>query len=219
MGVKVIGDSTSYIPLPLRDSLDIKVAVLSSELEGVSYPDDPDDCLDGDRRTVACGTGGSGLGDQACVLGAWIGEGGCRNSGRWQCLEGTCTPVFAARSCGNNACEPTSGESPTSCPADCGGFAGTSGQNQRCADGFDCVFYDWPIQGYGYWECTGLLSGRRCQARADATFCGTQGQDYCYFTQNVLESDQSCPLDCPGKSLACDGDYHCIYHAWPEEPW
>lgn len=44
MGVKVIGDSTSYIPLPLRDSLDIKVAVLSSELEGVSYPDDPDDC-------------------------------------------------------------------------------------------------------------------------------------------------------------------------------
>lgn len=44
MGVRVIGDSTSYIPLPLRDSLDIKVAVLSSELEGVSYPDDPDDC-------------------------------------------------------------------------------------------------------------------------------------------------------------------------------
>lgn len=44
MSVKVIGDSTSYIPLPLRDSLDIKVAVLSSELEGVSYPDDPDDC-------------------------------------------------------------------------------------------------------------------------------------------------------------------------------
>lgn len=44
MSVKVIGDSTSYIPLPLRDSLDIRVAMLSSELDGVSYPDDPDDC-------------------------------------------------------------------------------------------------------------------------------------------------------------------------------
>lgn len=44
MSVKVIGDSTSYIPIPLRDALDIKVAMLSSELDGVSYPDDPDDC-------------------------------------------------------------------------------------------------------------------------------------------------------------------------------
>lgn len=44
MAVKVIGDSTSYIPIPLRESLDIRIATLSSELDGVSYPDDPDDC-------------------------------------------------------------------------------------------------------------------------------------------------------------------------------
>lgn len=44
MSVKVIGDSTSYIPIALREELDIAVATLSSELDGVSYPDDPDDC-------------------------------------------------------------------------------------------------------------------------------------------------------------------------------
>jgi DegV family protein with EDD domain len=44
VSVKVVGDSTSYIPTPLRESLDIRVAMLSSELDGASYPDDPDDC-------------------------------------------------------------------------------------------------------------------------------------------------------------------------------
>lgn len=40
MAVKVVTDSTSYIPRPLRDSLDIGVASLSSELDGTSYADD-----------------------------------------------------------------------------------------------------------------------------------------------------------------------------------
>lgn len=40
MAVKVITDSTSYIPRPLRESLDIGVASLSSLLDGVTYPDD-----------------------------------------------------------------------------------------------------------------------------------------------------------------------------------
>lgn len=43
MAVKVITDSTSYIPRPLRESLDIGVVSLSSELEGVSYADDAED--------------------------------------------------------------------------------------------------------------------------------------------------------------------------------
>ena len=43
MAVKVITDSTSYIPRPLRASLDIGVASLSSLLDGVSYPDDTED--------------------------------------------------------------------------------------------------------------------------------------------------------------------------------
>lgn len=44
MGVKVITDSTSYIPRAMRETLDIGVATLSSLLDGVTYPDDPDDC-------------------------------------------------------------------------------------------------------------------------------------------------------------------------------
>jgi DegV family protein with EDD domain len=43
MGVKVITDSTSYLPRSLRQSLDIGVVSLSSELEGVSYADDAED--------------------------------------------------------------------------------------------------------------------------------------------------------------------------------
>lgn len=43
MAVKVITDSTSYIPRALRTSLDIGVATLFSELEGVTYEDDAED--------------------------------------------------------------------------------------------------------------------------------------------------------------------------------
>ena len=43
MAVKVITDSTSYIPRSLRASLDMGVVTLSSELEGVTYPDDMED--------------------------------------------------------------------------------------------------------------------------------------------------------------------------------
>lgn len=185
---------------------------------GAGECDDPDECIDGGARTVACGTKDLGQGDQACIEGAWGAQGGCRTPGRWQCVEDVCKPLFGASTCGNGDCEPKSGESPKTCPADCGGFAGTSGEGARCSDGFNCVFYDWPINGYGYWECAGVLAGR-CRARADTRYCGTEGQDYCYFTQYVVESDQSCPLDCPGVSMACRGDYECIYHEWPEEVW
>jgi DegV family protein with EDD domain len=43
MTVKVIADSTSYIPRPLRSELDIRVASLSSLLDGVTYADDAED--------------------------------------------------------------------------------------------------------------------------------------------------------------------------------
>lgn len=43
MAVTVITDSTSYLPRPLRESLDIGVVSLSSEMDGVSYPDDAED--------------------------------------------------------------------------------------------------------------------------------------------------------------------------------
>jgi DegV family protein with EDD domain len=44
MQVKVITDSTSYIPRAQREALDIGVIRLVSLLDGVAYPDDPDDC-------------------------------------------------------------------------------------------------------------------------------------------------------------------------------
>ncbi|MBN1192989.1 MAG: DegV family protein [Coriobacteriia bacterium] len=43
MSVKVIADSTSYVPRPLRESLDIGVASLSSTLDDVTYSDDAED--------------------------------------------------------------------------------------------------------------------------------------------------------------------------------
>jgi DegV family protein with EDD domain len=43
MGVSVVADSTSYIPRPLRESLGIGVASLSSLLDGVTYADDATD--------------------------------------------------------------------------------------------------------------------------------------------------------------------------------
>ena len=43
MGVKVIADSTSYVPRPLREKPDIGVASLSSTLDGVTYSDDAED--------------------------------------------------------------------------------------------------------------------------------------------------------------------------------
>lgn len=46
MAVKVITDSTSYIPRLRREKLDIGIAQLSSLLDGVTYVDDPDACED-----------------------------------------------------------------------------------------------------------------------------------------------------------------------------
>lgn len=43
MGVKVVTDSTSYIPRPLRRELDIGVVGLFSTLDGVTYADDAED--------------------------------------------------------------------------------------------------------------------------------------------------------------------------------
>ncbi|MGB4440651.1 MAG: DegV family protein [Coriobacteriia bacterium] len=43
MGVKVIADSTSYIPRPRREALGIRTVSLSSTLDGVTYTDDAED--------------------------------------------------------------------------------------------------------------------------------------------------------------------------------
>ena len=46
MAVKVIADSTSYIPRARRNALDIRVVSLSSTLDGVTYLDDAEDYSD-----------------------------------------------------------------------------------------------------------------------------------------------------------------------------
>ncbi|MRS11789.1 MAG: DegV family protein [Actinobacteria bacterium] len=43
MAVRVVADSTSYIPRPLREALGIGIVSLSSTLGGVTYPDDAED--------------------------------------------------------------------------------------------------------------------------------------------------------------------------------
>lgn len=44
MTVKVISDSTSYLPKAVRDELDIGIAPVRVLLDGVEYPDDAEDC-------------------------------------------------------------------------------------------------------------------------------------------------------------------------------
>lgn len=44
MNVAVVTDSTSYIPGRVREELDIGVVRLTSVLDGVTYPDDAEDC-------------------------------------------------------------------------------------------------------------------------------------------------------------------------------
>lgn len=44
MAVKIISDSTSYLPRAVRDELDIGMAHVRVRLDGVDYPDDAEDC-------------------------------------------------------------------------------------------------------------------------------------------------------------------------------
>ncbi|MDO8848763.1 MAG: DegV family protein [Coriobacteriia bacterium] len=44
MAVKVITDSTSYLPTAIREELDLGVAHVRCLLDGVEYPDDAEDC-------------------------------------------------------------------------------------------------------------------------------------------------------------------------------
>ena len=174
---------------------------------------DPDVCKDGTSQTAPC-AGGNGNQGQSCVTGQWLVTAACTQPGRWTCKNNTCTPLFGASGCRDGQCEPMKGESNRSCPADCD-FKGTPGQDQPCGNALDCAFYDWPAGVIGYWECAGWPWDRRCNVVEDGTYCGTQGQDYCYMDTQYLETPQSCPADCPGKSMDCGSGADCILHDWP----
>jgi hypothetical protein len=174
---------------------------------------DPDACVDGTSQTVPCGPDG-GSKAQACVAGQWQDAGGCVTPpGRWDCQDNVCTQVPGAAGCGDGKCEPKKGESKQSCPGDCD-FSGQAGEGKPCGDAYDCAFYNWPAGGVGYWDCAGWPWDRKCKAIHDKTYCGTEGQDYCYMTGQYLETDSSCPADCKKKFYNCGSDMECIFLEW-----
>ncbi len=175
---------------------------------------DPDACVDGDSTVVACGKKDAGRQARQCQQGQWVDVGECIQPGRWRCIDNVCTPSLGDASCGNGTCAPRSGESPSSCPADCGALPSIDGQGQPCQDAIDCAFYAWVANGPGYWECAGLFN-RTCRAVVSGTYCDTDGWDYCYFDRSAIETDRSCPEDCVPEYLNCGSDLECIYQAWP----
>ncbi len=185
---------------------------------------DPDVCIDNEERVVPCGINDSGTQDQRCVLGQWENISGCRVPGRWDCVSQTCTPVYGDSGCGNGTCSPNNGESPQSCPADCGALAEQDGQGKPCSDDIDCAFYLWPKSGRGYWECRAVSGQDYCNAIETSNYCGTNGFDYCYYGTVGIETPGSCPEDCANKPLGqgntgmqCDNDRDCIFLDWPEQ--
>lgn len=184
--------------------------------DGQWVPDpcqDPDVCTDGVRETTPCGEEGAGQQWRVCQSGAWVPEGACSRPGRWRCVKYTCTPSFGDAACGNGKCEAKTGESRTSCPADCN-FDGQLGEDKPCKDAFDCVFYPWPKSGPGFWECAGLFN-RKCHAYETKQFCGTDGMDYCHFELMRMETGESCPEDCVPGNVNCGSDGECIFKEWP----
>ncbi len=175
---------------------------------------DPDECKDGTSQPVACPGGAGGTKANSCVNGHWTVVGSCTQQGRWACQNNTCKPQFGAAGCGDGTCEPLNGESKTSCPADCD-HSGTSGQDQPCSSALDCAQYGWPAGVIGYWECAGWPWSKACNAVQDQTYCGTPGQDYCYMDTQYLETPQSCPSDCPAKTLNCGSAMECMFQPWP----
>ncbi len=174
---------------------------------------DPDVCKDGDATVAGCGKGNTGTQAQRCKNGKWVPEGACAQPGRWSCQNNACSPIYGDPACGDGACDPRGGESPTSCPADCD-FGDTEGQGQPCNDAIDCAFFAWHAQGPGYWECAGFLR-RTCNAVATTQYCGTPGYDYCYLDASAIETTQSCPQDCTPQYLNCGSDLECTYLDWP----
>ncbi len=185
---------------------------------------DPDECVDNDTQTIACGDNDAGKQDQICTLGQWVNDGGCvilPQTGRWDCVAQTCTPVYGDAACGNGTCSPSTGESPVSCPADCLSMITVNGQNQPCSDDLDCAFYMWQASGTGYWECKWSSGQDYCNAVVTSSYCGTNGYDYCYYGSVGIETPATCAADCSDQMLnqntqnGCNNDRDCIFLQWP----
>ena len=191
--------------------------------------DDPDECVDNTPQQIDCTAGDkTGKQDQKCIEGTWTNEGGCAVPGRWDCagtfMSKNCTPVYGDAACGNGTCSPNTGESPQSCPADCGALVTQDGQGKACNDEIDCAFYLWTANGVGYWECKAVTGQDYCNAVVDDVYCGTATLDYCYYGSIGIETPATCAVDCANKPIGqgntdmqCDNDSDCIFLDWPEQ--
>lgn len=175
---------------------------------------DLDVCKDTDERVAGCADG-KGKIRQECVAGQWVDAGPCIQPGRWDCKNNVCTPVFGSKDCGDGQCDEWDGESRTSCPADCD-FSGQSGEGVGCKNAYDCAFYGWPHAGQtGFWECAWTWEGKKCKAVKSDEYCGTPDWDWCYIQNGQIETDLSCPADCPPEAYNCGSDVECMFHPWP----
>ncbi len=141
--------------------------------------------------------------------------------GHWVCqremfppMNSECVPTYEQTSCGDGACDPGSGESNLSCPADCD----VSGQvTIECEDPIDCVFLDWSPGGDkdGYWECVpdeNSPGSFECRPKTQGSSCGGTIMSFC--DEDSGESNHSCPDDCPDEE--CGSAQDCIFEAWPQ---
>jgi predicted small lipoprotein YifL len=136
--------------------------------------------------------------------------------GSWDCLgigedsPGDCEPVFELGlgvGCGDDDCDENGGESIQSCPDDCDPGDVTE---LPCDAHIDCVFYEWPTDPPGYWECQG--DPGECVAVSDATYC----DDPPGCEEEWGETPASCAADCAPENLDgdCWNDYDCLYLEW-----
>jgi hypothetical protein len=135
--------------------------------------------------------------------------------GHWECMlrpaATECVPVYETDTCGDGLCEPRGGESPQSCPDDCGDLS-----RSPCRDAFDCIFLDWPLSDSGFWTCDALggAGGDECVPNQSMTYCGAPGYEWC--AEEWGESPRSCPVDCATGSLGlCEVSMDCVFRAWP----
>jgi uncharacterized protein YjbI with pentapeptide repeats len=127
----------------------------------------------------------------------WVGTA----PGNWMCgkTTGLCAASAQSLFCGDKICMDAVGESPASCPADCGTAAACSGTANRCAN------LAWPhADCQGSWSC----SSGACLATCDTVHCG---DGTCNWTAG--ESPRSCPRDC--VMGGCTERAHCAGRPWP----
>ena len=114
--------------------------------------------------------------------------------GHWDCVEGSCVGICEFETCGDGYCDAVGGESFYSCMDDC---------LWSCEADVDCLGYPWPVDCGGDWDCVEGF----CVPNCEDDNCG---DGFC--DRLAGESDESCPIDCPGQ--VCEYDIDCLQYDW-----